>query len=447
MKSKVSMVMPVYNKIDYIDMMLESVYKQVWNNIELIMVNDGATDGTREKLSEWEPKFTSRGFEVIIIDQENQGIPGAVKSGLMRISGDYVCVVDCDDMLDPEYVSVMAGWLDEHPEDMWAVCLWNGITIENGNISIEHTADVSTIPTPPNMMEKYLSAKYCPTIWIYMVRVEYLKKCKVVDGYVTDIKSTQEPGFVLPLINGAGKLKLINRPLYNYNLHDNRASLHKEALSAIIYHNTYRELTLKIINGLDADASTKKKWRILAEFAPKRFLIRSLMRFDDKSLYLQEAVSEVVSLVNKHFRPDPKITIESILINGFEFLSSAIADCILGTTVGKEPIIMELSFNRIIAWGAAGKRGRSILPGLRGTILEPTELWDIESNNSFIKKPDQSRLNSSDLVLVLPEYNISIISALKKCDCQYITYDKIIAYIARKKYPGFYDGTISFVVD
>ena len=97
MQSKVSIVVPVYNKIEYIDMMLKSVYDQLWDNIELILVNDGATDGTRERLTEWEPKFRDRGYEVVITDQENQGISVAVRNGMLCMSGVFFCSVDCDD--------------------------------------------------------------------------------------------------------------------------------------------------------------------------------------------------------------------------------------------------------------------------------------------------------------------------------------------------------------
>ena len=112
MQSKVSMVMPCYNKVDYIGEMFQSIVDQVWNNIELILVNDGSTDGTREVIAKWEPKFKERGYEVVIVDQENAGVCAAPKAGLERISGGYVSVVDADDMLAREYVSVMAGWLE-----------------------------------------------------------------------------------------------------------------------------------------------------------------------------------------------------------------------------------------------------------------------------------------------------------------------------------------------
>ena len=61
-QGKVSMVMPCYNKVDYIAEMFDSIISQEWDNIELILVNDGSTDGTREVIAEYEQRFSARGF-------------------------------------------------------------------------------------------------------------------------------------------------------------------------------------------------------------------------------------------------------------------------------------------------------------------------------------------------------------------------------------------------
>ena len=119
-QSKTSMVIPCYNKEESISRMFDSILAQEWDNIELILVNDGSTDGTRGIITEYEPKFLERGYEVVIIDQDNQDVAAAVRNGLLRVTGEYVCQVDADDELDPRYVSMMAGWLDEHLWYEWA---------------------------------------------------------------------------------------------------------------------------------------------------------------------------------------------------------------------------------------------------------------------------------------------------------------------------------------
>jgi glycosyltransferase involved in cell wall biosynthesis len=438
------MVMPVYNKIKYIDMMLESVYNQIWDSIELILVNDGAIDGTRERLSEWEPRFKSRGYEVVIIDQENQGIPGAVKVGLLNITGDYVCVVDCDDMLDPEYVSVMAEWLDKHPDDDWTSCLWSSFVIENGSYKKQHTLDICCLPTPPDMMEKYLSAKYTAMIWIYMVRTDYLKGCRVAEGFITDIRSTQEPGFLLPLILGNGKLKVIERSLYNHNIYDDQASARKSASYTIEYQNKYRDISKRVIDNLNVDASLKAKWRIMAELAHKGFTLQSLSRLPDNNDYILKLASEAVDLISIYFKPNPHITVAHILEYGYEHLSSAMFDCIIGT----KPLCFPKITGRVIGCGANGKSGRRRLPELLGMPYMPTELWDRSATPGDIicgipiTAPDYSTIGKDDVALVFPveaSIKTEIVGSLKKRAVKILLYEDIMKYIRFNKYSQFYN--------
>jgi glycosyltransferase involved in cell wall biosynthesis len=442
--AKVSIVMPVYNKVDYIDMMLESVYCQIWDNIELILVNDGATDGTRKKLSEWEPRFQKRGYEIVIIDQENQGIPGAVRTGLQIITGEYVCLVDCDDKLDLKYVSTMVGWLEEHPEDSWAACLFSRFTIMDGKPQRLSTIEMSYIPSPPNMIEKYLSAKYLPAIWIYMVRTEYLKKCKVVEGFITDIRSTQEPGYILPLMNGGGRIKVIDIPLYNHNLSQARTSAHKSTEYAIDFQNKYMDMTLEIIKNLDADIDIKEKWTVMARLAHKSFLLPTLLKnYDIENDEHLKIISEAVSLLSTHFSPDPGITVKQILQNGYGLLAIAVADCILGV---KPPEIPEIK-GRVIGCGALGEISRKHIPELVGTRLEPKVLWDKSASCGDnikgipVTLPEYGTLTNDDIVLIFPHDSITkteIFNAVNASNATNFVFDSFIGNsISAHIYPQF----------
>ena len=444
-QSKVSMVMPVYNKIEYIDMMLESVYNQLWDNIELILVNDGATDGTRKRLSDWEPRFRARGYEVVIVDQENQGIPGAVKAGLMCITGDYVCVVDCDDRLEPEYASTMASWLDEHGEDEWTCCLWSGFSIEQGNHIKQYTKDSAYILAPPNMIEKYLSRYHYAAIWKYLVRVSYLRECKVVERFITEIRSSQESCYLLPLIVGGGKLKIIEQSLYNYYYYPTQTSARFSASHTIDYFSNFRDITAKTIDSLDTDATLRNKWRVFNELGCNFRMILWAQAFPDGAKHLKKLASETATLLNSHFYPKLEMTKEHILENN-DVLFTSVFDCILCKTL-KECLfnVSNQPLTRIIAWGASGKRGSRIVPHLRGTILQPAELWDINGDGIRVKKPNTDTLTASDTVMVFPMHNANILTELTDVGCSYILYEDILSFVAMIKYPQFYGGSVRFM--
>ena len=111
---KVSIIIPVYNTEPYLRECLESVVSQTLEDIEIICVNDGSTDASREVLEE----YRRRDERVAIIDQENQGASTARNTGLDTASGEYVLFLDSDDSLEP----AAAG-------DVYARCAHDGADI------------------------------------------------------------------------------------------------------------------------------------------------------------------------------------------------------------------------------------------------------------------------------------------------------------------------------
>jgi len=450
-QSKVSIVMPVWNKIEYIDMMLDSIYNQLWDNIELIMVNDGATDGTREKLAEWEFKLIKRGYEVIILDQENQGIPSAVKTGLMQITGDYVCLVDCDDELDPEYVSIMADWLDNHQEDMWVACTYNEFKKTDGQHKTISTTDSTFISQPPNMMEKYLLSGYSSVIWIYLVRVKYFRECRVLETFITDIRSTQEPGYLMPLIIGNGRLNVIDRPLYNYNKCQSGTCVHKTASQAMEFHDLLMNMQISMINSLNISSLIKKKWCILAELYHKTILILILNNFKNTSGHITQLAKQALFLINTYFAPSPCLSIDHIIDKDFKSLTFAFEDCILKI----KPQILPEKIDRIVCLGALGNYGRELIPKLIHLGYNLTDLWDSSASSTdaicdmLVSVPDMSSLTAGDIVLILPrKKNIldELLYEVKKGKANTVLYGfDIDRLISSKMYPQFYND-YSFIV-
>lgn len=99
---KVSIVIPVFNVERYISECIYSVIGQDYDNIEIVVVNDGSTDGSLEILEGFRSRFSN--FK--IINQENQGQSVARNSGFEASSGDYVLFVDADDWIDKSTVSL-----------------------------------------------------------------------------------------------------------------------------------------------------------------------------------------------------------------------------------------------------------------------------------------------------------------------------------------------------
>jgi len=105
---KVSVIIPTYNSARYITAAVESVLAQTFTDYELIVVDDGSTDETRQVLQQYEGKLT-------YIYQENQGRSAARNTGIGAASGDYIAFLDSDDLWLPKKLECQVPILDHHP--------------------------------------------------------------------------------------------------------------------------------------------------------------------------------------------------------------------------------------------------------------------------------------------------------------------------------------------
>ncbi|MFJ7185427.1 glycosyltransferase family 2 protein [Lysinibacillus xylanilyticus] len=108
---KVSIISPVYNGEEYISRYLESILNQTYPKLELILIDDGSTDNTREVIFKYESLLKKRGIEFYYIHQENMGAAAALNKGFKLFSGDYITWPDTDDYLEPNSIELRIKFL------------------------------------------------------------------------------------------------------------------------------------------------------------------------------------------------------------------------------------------------------------------------------------------------------------------------------------------------
>lgn len=101
-KTLISIIVPIYNAQHYINTCIESIINQEYPNIEIILVDDGSTDGSSALCDKWANRC---GDKIMVIHQENQGASIARKNGIALAKGEYLTFVDSDDYVVPQYVS------------------------------------------------------------------------------------------------------------------------------------------------------------------------------------------------------------------------------------------------------------------------------------------------------------------------------------------------------
>ena len=111
---KVSIIIPVYNVEAYLRKCLDSVVGQTYGNLEIIIVDDGATDDSYAICRE----YADRDSRIVLIHQENGGLSAARNTGIEHISGDYVLFVDSDDWIDVDMVRSLVNLATERNADV-----------------------------------------------------------------------------------------------------------------------------------------------------------------------------------------------------------------------------------------------------------------------------------------------------------------------------------------
>ena len=105
----VSIIIPIYNVEKYLQKCLESVAKQTYRNVEIILVNDGSTDGS-EYIAQ---RFMAKYSNIKYFKKENGGLSDARNFGVQQATGDYLCFVDSDDYVSESLLSDLQKYMEE----------------------------------------------------------------------------------------------------------------------------------------------------------------------------------------------------------------------------------------------------------------------------------------------------------------------------------------------
>jgi len=137
--SAVSVIITTYNRAPVLEEAIQSVLAQDFRDFELIVVDDGSTDGTRSILEKYSGSLTT-------LYQENRGVSAARNSGIKRSSGAYISFLDSDDLWLPEKLSTQIAFFNSHPqaficqtEEIW---LRNGVRVNPRKIHKKYSGEI-----------------------------------------------------------------------------------------------------------------------------------------------------------------------------------------------------------------------------------------------------------------------------------------------------------------
>ncbi|NBD26701.1 glycosyltransferase family 2 protein [Paenibacillus glycinis] len=402
MYAKVSMIIACYNKASYIVDTLRSIVNQVWDNIEVILVNDGSTDATEAIIQDWVPRLLSRGYEVIVINQENAGVAAAVSAGLERSTGEYVCFPDADDQLNAEYVSILLETLETDPSFDFAVCKMAERSTPGGKpVPVIFTDDI----TPSTTIEQVLLQRVHSSICVYLVKREYAVHCGMM-RMISEKAFSQEPQITTLLFAGGGKHMTVDKVLYIYNIYSSALAGGRTEQKVSEHYRDRLRLYEQTIEQLTLSLKEKARLKGLASIGC-RYMVTSILTEWDP--------------VNEVF---------------FRFLTNALLNV--------KPKVKEIT-GRIISFGSLGKNAAGLLPLLKGTEWQPNVFWDVSATNEStvydgakIVKPNVEQITNGDILLCFPKSPIVFAEVERIASAngaKVLSCNDVIDYLADLYYP------------
>lgn len=273
----ISVIVPAYNCVNSLAYCIHSIRQQTFSDWELILVDDGSTDGSN-KLCD---KFAAEDDRIRVIHKPNGGVSSARNTGIDAANGEYITFCDSDDYLEQDYLAVLLQTARSNPKCGHIWCCFQTVTgyqKENATpnfTSLEPTL-LYTLRDYMTLHEMWLDAGPCNKLYT----AEVIRNAGV--HFPDDLSLGEDWLFNLAYIDASKncRIAVVTKPLYNY-VRGNNDSLDSK----------YRRDLLGIYRKLNAECESHlKNWKVpqeqMEKFFNSRFylyekVLRNTMRAPD----------------------------------------------------------------------------------------------------------------------------------------------------------------------
>lgn len=239
---KISVVVPVYDTEKYLKRCLDSIINQTFDDIELIIVNDGSPDNSREIILE----YAANNSNIVFIDIENKGVSNARNLGLKNANGEYIIFVDSDDYLDLSAIEKLYNAITFNKCDM-AVCNFAMVYDSHINDKFLEMPKEKLIIANENkekLIKDTLSFKFPLAICVF--NKLFSTKLLLDSGIVFEERSSiyaEDAYFYYKMISLIERICIVDEPLYLY--------YQRETSVTNSYKPNFVPRVINFLNGLD----------------------------------------------------------------------------------------------------------------------------------------------------------------------------------------------------
>ena len=277
-EEKISIIIPIYNAEKYIERCLKSIINQTYQNLEILVINDGSTDGTIKYIEE----IKKNDERIIIINKNNEGVSIARNIGISQSTGKYITFIDADDWLEPNAIEILYDEIKK-----------NNVDIVRGNYYRNY--DENNMVQPNNYISKYENIKlnednyinnfiedlYLERIpcyvWLLMIKREIIFN-KIF--FPSKISMMEDTIFYLRMLYKYKEIYISDKKIYHYFCNENSACKSvsylernindainvSKIIKKIVMENEKKfAINIKKINGLCIRRVLRNMYRIFVE--------------------------------------------------------------------------------------------------------------------------------------------------------------------------------------
>ena len=207
MEPLISVIVPVYKVENYLGRCVESLLAQTYENIEIILVDDGSPDNCPVMCDEYAKEYE----KIRVIHQENKGLSGARNTGIDNAKGDYLAFVDSDDLWSPYFLAGLYRALEENEADI-AQCRWEYMHGDELKEAYDPNAKRECFTGREMLANLYIqTGAYYVVAWNKLYKKELFENIRYPEGRIHEDEATTYKLFDL-----AKKCVFVDNALYGY---------------------------------------------------------------------------------------------------------------------------------------------------------------------------------------------------------------------------------------
>lgn len=282
MQPLVSLITPCFNGEKYINNYINNVIRQTYPSVEVIFINDGSKDKSEELVMENSYKIKEKNYTFVYYAQENKGVSAAINAALKLAKGEYIMLLDMDDVLYSDAIKTKAEYLTKHAD--------HGMVRNNGYYIFERYKKRKwkferngQISREDKIFEDLLLARTHNWPSSYMIRSESLFTI-YPDRKIYASRYGQNLQFMLPIAYYY-KTGYIKECLMEYFIHDGSLSHSRDVSKTLEMFNGYESNRKEIVNQMNLDNADKEKYLKEIEKKYLKDRLRYFIKINNRILF------------------------------------------------------------------------------------------------------------------------------------------------------------------